>query len=268
MAWNAAAEISKNLAGAVNLRVSGDPGVDIIIWRTSNAPRTVGIQERQRVRGVTQMPASGFLQIVDPEAQISQMVTYRVEYQGHVVATTAPVFVAGMPNGGALLRAINHPALLWSEAIVFEEDGLSHDVLASVHPVLGRRDPIVVSDVLQMESGTLAFLATDIEKADKLLEILQPGEPIVYRTPCTPVTRDKVFVVTGAVKEALVDKKRTLRVITVPFQAVAWPNERPDAPIAPPTWFYSDLDSQTTAPLYSDLRRCCARPTSPWPSRR
>jgi hypothetical protein len=228
--------------GAVLIQITGGTAnAEVFVWR-----EIIG-QSRQRVRGADRLDASGGLVVNDYEAPIDRAWRYVVEdVASHQNVTYLDV--AALPHEGkVLIRNVERPTLSWAWVSVYDETSLERAVRADTFVVIGRPDPITVTDVLRYESGVLEFLAPTLADADRIIDVLQPGAPIVYRTPCAEKTRDKVFTVTGGVRDTLIRKDRQWRLVEVPFQRVAWPDERPGVADVLPTWDYAALTTVAAA---------------------
>lgn len=128
---------------------------------------------------------------------------------------------------------------------------LAHDVPATVHQILGRRPPIVVSDIAQTPTFDLSFLTDSDTERDAARSTLGNGAPVLLRTPPDWGIGNLYFAVL-AFGEG--------RIVTEPTQqARRWSVsavqvERPDADLFVPLGPVTYADVKATFGTYADLK--------------
>jgi hypothetical protein len=110
--------------------------------------------------------------------------------------------------------------------------------------VLDRRDPFVAVAPLRFRNGELVVRVDGNDQRQSVIDLLAPGNPLVFRSPCVSALDDVVMLPTS-VREALVVEadKSGPRTVTITYQAVT----RELGPYLPdPTWTWElvGLDSR------------------------
>lgn len=159
----------------VVLLVGSDIGTDITVYRRA------GLNSAAPVRGGLDVAMTTSEKIIlDYEVPQGYELTYYVVATDGVdtetsVEVTVPafdfggdvIFSLGDPKNGMTINVESFPALKYS---------ISQDVVR----VWGRRDPVVVSGVREMPSGTLNLITLDLNERVQILEILKSGSIIGF----------------------------------------------------------------------------------------
>lgn len=124
--------------------------------------------------------------VVDNELPLDTPVTYRAtSTQTSVTVTSAAVTVASDPSDGRSMAWLTHPtkpslsAPLRVEAVPER----SRQGRVGILPILGRADPIAVTDLRQSGTGSLQAMTFTAAEATKLLALLADGGVVLYRAP-------------------------------------------------------------------------------------
>jgi hypothetical protein len=119
------------------------------------------------------------------------------------------------------------------------------------HPVLSRRDPLVTIQPPEYHSATLRLWTSGRDATDTLLTLLNTGEPLILRTPCTAAVRDAVILPTRWTEDLVAASKPSgERWVDIEYQAVtaepsAWPDEH--------EWTWEALAAVPSLTTYNDL---------------
>jgi hypothetical protein len=140
------------------------------------------------VRGAYGVPTTpGTVEVVDYEAPLDEPVTYRasVENAGGERSTTAsdgPVEITAAPDADPWLVDLVEPAN--TQRVVVEQLAeLNVAVPAGVHYIIGRRAPIVTTDIAKAPAFELIFVTLDLAARDRARGALGTGYPVLLRTP-------------------------------------------------------------------------------------
>jgi hypothetical protein len=244
-AWSIRVSAHESLPGATRIRVTGEPGAEVMLWRKDPDG------EATSVRNVIKLDGSGYAAYIDAECPFGVPVEYTVESGGTDRVNSASITLHN-PSGRApvLLRAVLRPDVQWMWTALVDETGIQHKTRATTYSVIGEASPTLVGDKRQLPSSTLIFLCKDMTETERLIEMLRDGIPLLMRTPCHHVVRDRVFAALD-VKEYRY-KKGPQRLVEVEAQTLAWPQGETDLPTAA-TWTYSEVETNTTTDEYGDL---------------
>lgn len=190
----------------------------------------------------------------DFEIPLGVPVTYKVEQwtdpSGAVTSETATITVPVLGDCDTwlndLVRAGN------SQRVTVETlDELEYAVTATTHTVLGRRPPIVVSDIAHTPSFDLSFITDTEDGRLAARSTLGNGVPVLLRTPPDWGVGNLYFAVLGY-SEHRITKRPTLAARLWEVSAVQV--ERPDAdlfiPLGPKTY----RDVKDTFASYADVK--------------
>ena len=245
----------RQFAGATWIQVTGGtPGNTLDIERLGNP--TVSL--RYTTTHPFRYDQSGTFTIVDAESGFGE-VRYRLTGDPSVSDCTfvaAPLLpaawreMAGYPAG--VLRQIVHPKDEWVTVVVQDEVNITYPNRSGVFPVVGRPDPVVVSDRRLLPQSDITFLVPSIPAADELLAVLDATLPLLLMTPCDHLVRDRCFIPLDVVEQRW--GKAGWRLITVNTQTVPLPVGDlfvPDADAQ--RWNYGMLAANTTLPEYGQI---------------
>jgi len=242
---------------AVRLTVTVPAGHDTLSLARVGPSGTVAY-----VRGYQQatVTAGATLVIRDFEAPIGVPLTYTVTTWNAATpgTTDTGTVTVTIPDGGCddtwltdLARPTN------TQRIVIERlDELAYTVPAGVHDILGRRTPIVSSDIANTPTFELNFLTASDDERENARATLGNGVPVLLRTPPANGIGSLYFAVTGFREQRIVNRAR---VQDRRFVVAAVQVERPDTslylPIPPATYATVKASFATYAALL------VARPT-------
>lgn len=201
------------------------------------------------VRGATGVAPIGDVWIgYDYEAGNGQATVYRARATGEIAAgpwtSSSPT---SWTSKRTWLKDVRNTAR--SRTVqVNAQPGLTYPRVATVHRPLGRRDPVVVSDVRQLPSGEVTFLTvTDTEAAD-LLDLLD-GTVLLLQTVATERFGSRYIHILDVQEVRPADvESEPARLWRVPFVEVAAPADA-GVVVAGLTW--GDIDA--TYDTWGDL---------------
>lgn len=163
---------AKPSVGAVLIEISGAPAGAVTITRADlNGSGTVRLQEGQE-------PISGFLTIFDYEAALNGTITYQVLDSASTVTTDTVTTNVSNPF-------LNAPVLphLRESIYAVEDYDSARENSSTVHNIVDRADPLVVSGPLRYAQGNLTLHATSFARAKAIEAIAAPGEVLLFRQP-------------------------------------------------------------------------------------
>jgi len=220
------------------------------------------------------------LSVRDFEAPIGFPLTYTVTAWADATPATTDTGTAAteIPDGGCedtwltdLARPMN------TQRVVIEGlPELAYQVDATVHAILGRRTPIVASDIADTPTFELSFLTDDADSRDKARASLGNGVPVLLRSPPENGIGSVYFSVLGFREQRIVKAAREDdRRFVVNCVQVTRPDPILYLPIPPATYAsvksnfatYADLNAEREnydAVLY-DYEGAEASDIVPWP---
>ena len=245
--WTIAVRPHEALPGATRMRITGDPGLTVTVWRKD--PDGLAVS----VRNLMVLDASGYGAFVDAECPFGVPVVYSVEADGKERVNSSVVQLNN-PIGPApvLLRAVLRPDVMWQWTALVDEAGISHKTRATTYSIIGQASPQYVGDIRQLPNSTLIFLCDGMAETNRMIEMFKDGIPILMRTPCHHKVRDRVFAPLDIKESRYSDRYRLLEVET---QTLAWPQGETDLPIAG-VWTYGEVDTNVTTDGTTTSRRC------------
>jgi hypothetical protein len=179
------------------------------------------------VRSATAVATGGAstLAFFDFEAPLDQSVTYTLTPSvGSPVTSSAITIVT---NGSTFwLKNVAQEAL----SRTVEVAGMSairrpSNTLATYH-VLGRKNPVIISDVRGGRVGTMTLTAPTLAQTRDLLALLGPGTPLLFQAPASTGFEDMYFTVTGDVEETwLGTAGNPVHGFSIPFTEVDAPTD-------------------------------------------
>lgn len=104
---------------------------------------------------------------------------------------------------------------------------LQHGVPTGVHPVIGRANPIVTSDVAKGSTFELVFVTLDIPARDKARATLGAGQPVLLQTPVEQGVGELYFMVLGY------SEQRASRIALEPVRRFSVQAQEIDEPTPP-----------------------------------
>jgi len=158
---------------AVLLEVTGAMAGPLAITRTD-------VNGKNLVRQMDgQVPISGALTLYDYEAALNSTVTYELMGDSGIVTQTTITSVASPQIMSAVLPHTLTPVTLtgWSQA---------RDTGSTVHAIINRADPIVVSSVLRLRRGSMQVMADSYAEALTVEETAASGDVVLFRQPDFP----------------------------------------------------------------------------------
>lgn len=205
-----------------SLTVSGLTGVNTITVSRNNPDGSVAT-----VRSAGSQPTGGAttMAFFDFEAPLDQLVTYTV---------TPDV---GSPVTGSAVKITTDGQTFWLKNV--SQETLSTKVtmasmspltrrarILATYPVLGRANPIVVSDVRAGREGTMVLTTADATAAKAVRSIFTAGNALFLQCPASTNFPDMYFSA-GDIAEAWVPDwaATALRTFSVPFIEVDSPTD-------------------------------------------
>jgi len=232
--------------GAVQVTVNVDAGAT----GTFDVVRVEETGDVVPIRSAPAITPGAVVEFVDVEASFHRA-TYALRRNGNSIAS-ASIALPPLSNRRALIRSVLRLGDEMDVTLV-DEVGMGYGTSSAVHAIIGSSDPIVISDVRRRRQGTYVLLTNTIAEADRLLELLKDGNPLLMRTCPDPAhpARDGYFYALH-VGEARYGR-RGHRIFDVDYQTVS--AVKGELALPPPVsrWTYADLKAQTTAPTYGDL---------------
>ena len=157
---------------AVTIAITGAPTGDVTVSRADGN----GIGTPRRLSG--QVPISGSMTLFDYEAALAGDVTYTVtdSAAATVQATTSlgvafpALHVAQQPSTLQFLNALTE----------FDE---SRENAATVHRIIGRADPVVVTTVTRTREGRMVIWTGSYTDARAVIDVAAAGEVLILRQP-------------------------------------------------------------------------------------
>ena len=153
--------------------------------------------------------------VIDRAAPLNRPLTYfATDDEGSAIADPITISTA-RSHLGSTLSSDSHPVTVVSWRPL---EGEGRTVW---HPILGRPDPFVTIHPAQYPAGLLRLLLADAGERERLLRLLQPGDPLLLRTACPERAPTMTFVMTAWSDPFLGDGRRDGRAyLDVSFQQV------------------------------------------------
>ena len=207
------------------------------------------------VRGWDDRPASpGPVIGRDFEAPIGVPLIYtaiaRNSGGGVVSTTTAAITIASAGCDDTWLTDLARSGNTF-QVILEQLPELGYPVPVSVHDIIGRRDPVVSSDITHTPAFELSVLTETLEERDTARAILGNGVPVLLRTPPEDGIGNLYFAVLGYAEQRIVSQG------TVPdrrFVISGRQVQRPDPILYEPTGPASYQDVKTSFATYAELK--------------
>jgi len=155
-------------AGTVRLTVAASGSVLSVTRSDPNGTRPVRL-----IGGY--LPKTGTFSFTDYEPALTGQVQYRVK-------TSTEEAAAWTTLGGQLPRFVMPSIPLFSVEVetVYAYSG-PRSSRATVHEVVGRRDPIIVQGKLGTRRGSLGILCPDHDAVMRLVAMFERGQTVLYR---------------------------------------------------------------------------------------
>ncbi len=104
-------------------------------------------------------------------------------------------------------------------------DTLTHAGRQSVFAILGRAQPVAVSQIRNWETGSLNLLTMTLAERTQMLKVLSPGRILLLRNPDKSYPEDNWYIGIGDVgeKRVLEDHRNPMRSWDIPFVRVERP---------------------------------------------
>lgn len=243
--------VTASIRLTVDFTASGSP----ISGTAASSVYAVMVTEQtsgRTVRGLTSAAAPGGAQDgIDHEAAFDLGLSYVATAYGatgNVLATSAAASITLPSSGpGMWLKSLTTPSMSVSPtpAAAPQWDA---DIAQGTIWVIGRPDPIVVSDVRQYESTTLTAYTQSATDDANLKALLGTPGPYLVQFPALG-TPDRYVTVGKVSRVGVATSPDPMRVWTLPLQQVARPNPL-GWRVAIPGKTYAD--SAVNLPLYSN----------------
>lgn len=157
---------------AVRLELTGLVG-DLVLTRSDdNGQRDVRLMPDQE-------PINGALIVTDYEPALSGLITYTTP--GEAGWITVDVTLA-LSDPAPVIHVPRHPQRRQVLRSVLTY-GADRDADASVHWVIDREDPIVITAPARTRTGSLSVLTNTHTDARNLEDVVGAGQPVMLRTP-------------------------------------------------------------------------------------
>lgn len=206
-----AATVDNNRA-RVAVQLTSFPDVDTVIYRVAGAAR-LPVRGGNPVR-----PSGGTTLVYDYEAPLGSPVTYEA-FDGTATRKSVGVTLETALNW---LKAPSYPALNMPVrfSVMPSQERTRRQ---SAFQVLGRRDPIVISDVRSSTSGAMSLVTLTDEEADALSAVLNEALVVLLQVPGSRY--GSRYLALGDVTETPIIGKRAMPESRweVAFQEVAYP---------------------------------------------
>lgn len=163
---------AKPSIAAVLIEITGAPAGAVTITRTDlNGSGTVRLQEGQQ-------PISGSLTIFDYEAALNGTVSYDVLDSASAVTSGSVSTNVAQPFINAVVLPHKNQQIDYVTDYDSQQDNSS-----SVHWIIGREDPLVISGPLRLREGTLNLYVTSYAEALAVKNVAATGEVLLFRQP-------------------------------------------------------------------------------------
>ncbi len=161
----------------IGVRLDGFPDTDVTVYRVAGGVRRV-VRSANPVR-----PLGGTALVFDYEAPLGGVPS---RYEATDAATGAVISATGtLETTQTWVKSPSQPALNTAATFV-DVPSMQAPRRQQVFDVLGRPDPIVVSDVRSSLRGQLQWRSMTAEDTDRILGLLR-GSPVVFmQVPATP----------------------------------------------------------------------------------
>lgn len=144
-------------------------------------------------------------------------------------------------NPGVWLKFIVQPALNQQVALI-DWSEISRPSRVSLYDVVGRTDPVAVTDVHSSRRITVTLRTATNDEAQRLDDALSQGRPLFLHVP-DPLALPSMYAVAGDYSASRPSKLTSVRFWQVALIEVAPP---PASAVAPATTWQNILDSYTT----------------------
>lgn len=157
---------------AVRLELTGLVG-DLVLTRSDdNGQRDVRLMPGQE-------PINGALIVTDYEPALSGLVTYTTAGEADWVTTDVTL---ALSDPAPVLHVPRHPQRRQrlQSVLTYNAD---RDAEATVHWIIDREDPVVISAPSRTRTGSLSILTATHTDARNLEDVVGTGQPVMLRTP-------------------------------------------------------------------------------------
>lgn len=271
MAFTLDVSPNPSLPGAVNIVVFGDDPAD---WNVESAlSRIDGSYPAQPVRNYNNSSADGLETVTDCEAPLGRPVHYNLtNVWGDILAQSAQVICAPLPDNRAILRSVLAPNTMWMPVEPQDERNVTWETSTAVHRVVGRDTPVVIGEIRQRHSGTMNFLCRSINETDNLIRLAGDGTALLLRhDPCAQEqTRDMVFYALDVTEVRF--GRDGWRVVSVDYQTSEFVHGDTVEPEWAVGWNFQALsesapDFSTLTSLWRNFAFMSVVPMPPWTPR-
>jgi hypothetical protein len=199
---------------------------------------------RQVRGGKVGLSGGAFVRTVDDyEFAAGQANTYRIrvlstpENVPDVVISTATVTLPAI-SPGVWLKFIVQPALNQQVQLI-DWSEIARPTRVTLYDVVGRTDPVAVTDVHGSRRVTVTLRTTGNDEAERLDDALSQGRPLFLHVPAT-LALPSLYAVAGDYSASRPSKTTSVRYWQVALIEVSPP---PSSAVPPPTTWQNVLDS-------------------------
>lgn len=157
------------------------------------------------------------------------------------VTLTAATVTLAATSPGVWLKFIVQPALNQRVQLV-DWSEVSRPSRVSLYDVVGRTDPVAVTDVHSSRRITVTLRTATNDEADRLDDALSQGRPLFLHVP-DPLALPSMYAVAGDYQARRPSKLTSVRLWDVQLVEVSPP---PASAVAPPTTWQNIIDSYAT----------------------
>lgn len=118
---------------------------------------------------------------------------------------------------------VNVTLAIWMGLIAI--DALRHPAKMTVHQIINRAAPVVISQVRGWETGTLTLMTMNRAQREQVLNVIRSGRVVLLRNPIPDYPENNWFLALGDITEdrPIPNQRVTVREWTVPFVRVERP---------------------------------------------
>lgn len=243
--------VTDNDRHLITILVEGDLGSDIVLKRREN------YLNEMNVRGGITVLTEDSTFIADYEAPQNVPVEYKaVATKDGETAESNWVLAENLDTGGDYFFTLDNP-YIGMPITVESNRSNTYNAPRTVVRVWGRPDPVVVSGVREMPSGSLVLLTLDLAERDQLGANLQSGQLCVL----SPRFPSEGFTI-AYLSIGRVDMSRTSPYVYEDSRR--WSLEYQTVQAPPAFWRYPILEASTWGDVYSTYANWQALTNETW----
>lgn len=178
------------------------------------------------VRGATNQPTGGatVLAFFDYEAPLDQTVTYGLTVDSNPAVTSAPVKIT--TDGQTFwLKNVAQESLSVKVQVSSMSPIARRARILATYPVLGRANPVIISDVRSGREGTMVLNTANLMDAEALIALFAQGNALFFQAPASAAFKDMYFMPKDVTETWLGVASATDRFFEVPFVEVDSPTD-------------------------------------------